>query len=728
MAMARVSEEGVRALGLRERFSQLRPSRKLAVVLGLGSGLALLAAGLGARHYVKHDPDFCLSCHQPSEGLSAGPNGAHQSLGCDSCHEVDFVQGAHQYLLGQFGDPKSSTAHGGPGPSSCNDCHLSSEVSKVQIPETLGHQTHVLGGPKLDCAQCHGTGSHDVAPNADGCQQCHDDVVIREPAMAKMPCLSCHNFLAKRSMTARSPAFDCQRCHGGQEQTDASPQVGLTIPATEISEGMVHGNVYACRLCHDPHAADPEERRAGRACVRCHGDVTAESGNNSNPAHRACTSCHQPHQPRAAVVHACARCHEEARPQVVEATTAAKHTGCVACHQAHEFSAERVDCRTCHQPQTDLLANRSEESHGWCGNCHEPHEEKSEHRACANCHQGTAGHAHPACATCHEPHGDKSATKTCTACHGAAAVALQAGNDSHRGSCGSCHNTHAPAGASTSCGRCHSQQGSAAAVAGNDAHQQCGSCHEPHGFTAASGTEACQKCHQQPASGSHKGDCRQCHQAHGPPSIEGNEACAKCHADAAAGAGKHADCRSCHGAHQPASQAASCSLCHAGKSNAVQGWNAASQHSTCENCHQPHQPRGGAACSSCHAKQAASAQGSKHACATCHDVHQSPGNWWAGCNNCHGDKQAAVSNRGPTHKQCASCHQPHTAAVPDCRSCHSDATRLGAHAIAEHGACRKCHASHSRSRPNRSTCLSCHDDMTDHQPDAKTCQSCHLFR
>jgi hypothetical protein len=704
-------------------------SRRTRILLAVGLPVLLVVAGSawGVHHHVQAGPGFCFgACHAGPSHAGMSLSEGHQGVPCDGCHELRFWLNARQWWAGKTRGKDAHEPHAQVTDARCKACHSSGSGSKLQIAGTVSHAAH--DKQNVGCASCHGSKTHDLSPRAERCQTCHAGEQMHEAGMKDLPCLSCHDFLARGSKLAKAPSTECRTCHGGKPSGDRSSRFALVVPARDVSTTMIHGNIFACSLCHQPHKEKLDERRTGRDCARCHARAPQGASSIAVPAHSACGTCHKVHSPRSELSGACAKCHQMARPEALAGTTAGKHPACSTCHAAHEFAASRADCVQCHAGQSPLAKVERMKPHTECGNCHAPHRPAVEKDACLTCHAEKKAHGHESCVTCHDPHQDKSSTRSCASCHGAQRLALVSGKGGHTGGCQTCHAPHTAGGASMRCAGCHSEQGSKVAAAGVTPHSQCASCHRPHEFSPATAASACAGCHKIDTAGAHKGPCRSCHQPHGSPRI-GADACIKCHGSIPkASAGKHAECRSCHQPHQPASGGSlQCANCHAGQVAAARSWPAA-QHQACPGCHQQHNPSQKTPCAQCHAKEASSVSGTKHQCSACHSPHQAPGDWWARCVSCHAGQAAASQGRGATHARCESCHKPHKFSKPSCTACHNAMGRLGAHAHSGHAGCLSCHDSHGKSTPSRATCLACHKDKTDHNPNAKSCTSCHLFK
>lgn len=685
----------------------------------------MVAALAGVDRAEKHvkAPRYCESCH--TVDVSQVHASVHKDLACTACHEARVGQDLHQWALGLFSSTKT-TPHGKLDPTRCKSCHTSGTDKAWQIARTHGHIDHVIKADKpLACSACHTWKNHDSAPKPSACPECHKKITTYGAhgieGHRKIQCLACHNFLADVGGGAVTPAYYCQRCHGGVKNALPSSRFAEVIPAQPITPAMIHGNLKTCALCHQPHQADKKKRFRGQDCTLCHAKVTTEFHNTKMPDRFSCTTCHKPHGPRTSLVTACANCHQQ---KTASGTTAFKHKRCSQCHKAHEFQATVDGCRDCHADKALVLASWNAQKHDDCTNCHKPHVAVQPQTLCTGCHKGKSAHRHPECTTCHDPHKDASQAKSCGSCHANQMAALSRSVPQHRAStCMTCHQPHAPMAALSACKACHTKQVQLVATAPPPKHKLCLSCHQPHTFAAR--VSACQNCHHNPTTGAHTGACTQCHQVHGPP-IGQKTACSNCHADKNP-KGKHSKCTTCHqAAHGPKLKAPLCGTCHEAKATGVAAWRPPT-HQTCTNCHQKHDPTNPKTCNQCHLQESKQVAPTKHQCTGCHNVHEAPKNFWSACTKCHSQQVSAVRGRGPTHSACKSCHKPHAFSPPTCTQCHSSLP--AAHQI--HKAktrCTDCHETHARKMPSRSDCLKCHQNKTNHYPNAQNCAACHLFK
>lgn len=459
----------------------------------------------------------------------------------------------------------------------------------------------------------------------------------------------------------------------------------------------------ACKDCHDFEREGFKDPGTD-VCNKCHAKETAHPHQTVS-----CTSCHE-FKPNVEAP-TCMTCHE--KPQGKRPAVAAhmhEKADCKSCHTMHaEPFTKEATCSTCHEEKAPSHAAAPAKGCDSCHAAHQPAAIAAETATCQSCHASPAGPkpaGHASCLGCHQPHVfTPNGAATCKSCHGELPTLAMTKVAAHA-DCTSCHTPHDPRPelAAKACRGCHTQL-SLSHAKGND---DCIGCHTPHPETVAQtkvDAVSCTSCHQNVAfsdDGAHKGGvaCESCHEPHHftPPEKPLPVLCNKCHQRevtlASANKG-HADCTSCHGG-------------------------------------VTHTPRPGAACSTCHAKEASSAPEGHQTCTNCHDQHRGKTEKQANCPSCHTDRVD-----GP-HEDvkggCETCHRPHgpggVQKPPACTTCHQKATLPGLHQMPAHDTCTTCHSSHFGPHPTRETCTSsgCHVDRKTHQPQAQLCNGCHVFR
>lgn len=692
-----------------------RRKRRLVVVsVTLVLMVVVLSAVAGYVHRrVRSASAFCLSCHAAATDELG--NHAHAKLNCVSCHRSDFWTDVGIWIIPSRAN---TTQHGQVELATCKTCHFD-QRRESKTAKSIGHQNHVTAKMQLTCDKCHALRGHQSPVDPRSCSTCHDKVKVHEHGMTEVACLSCHQFI--REGKAGDPgATGCPTCHSGKP-----PQPGQTITSTAtkpITAAVVHGNVNACRLCHEPHRPDPANRRQGSDCGSCHKRVVDQHVEASIPAHRNCEECHAVHGPRPKTPELCVRCHSDELGKASEGKLAARHQGCSGCHKAHTFRPKVGQCSECHKPVQSVVSSWNSDAHRNCLNCHTAHDGKNPASACPTCHQAQRAHGHEKCTVCHEPHTDKSSVKACSACHQPVFERIAGSKVEQHRACGSCHATHAAPRAPARCAACHGKIAEQTQVATAPAHQSCISCHRSHEFSASS--RSCQNCHRSAELGPHSEGCTKCHQWHGPPGRQA-KSCTTCHENIAPGRGQHSDCASCHGIHKQPRGGPACVACHREKVAAANTWQPV-VHQKCDTCHQRHSDKAPKPCAECHGKESSQTLAKGHACLSCHNPHQSSTLSSGLCSSCH-QKQAGMSTGATaTHASCTKCHQPHDNKLPNCRSCHQ--SQPGAHAFKGHQRCANCHATHQVDFSGKQKCLDCHKDKLDHYPKAASCTACHSFR
>lgn len=704
---------------LRQRLleSLQKASTRVGLVLFLVV-CAAVAGGFRAHHYITREPAYCGSCHR--DASRAVSQHAHKNTACQDCHRADFANGVRLTVNGWFGGNGKSIRHGATDLKLCRTCHLDPK-SKKDISRTSGHLVHVVNKPHLTCNECHQLKAHSVNIDGGVCARCHTKLMMHDSGMARVTCLSCHDYKAPPTANGSVPATGCPKCHSGKPPGPTVADVSL-MSKLVISQDSTHGNVNACRLCHDPHATEAGARRRGMDCERCHKGITTQQQQTPIAGHPNCSSCHQIHGPRPHTPALCAQCHQNKLPTAGSPILAAHHENCSSCHTPHKFKVTRTTCASCHKKQNDTLAAWTDTRHTDCLTCHQGHSESKPASNCANCHKAQQGHGHPECTTCHEPHQGKAAVKACNSCHGDQAAAVNTQKPAPHHLCASCHDPHNAGATLSRCGACHQRQRALASTAPVDAHKKCNSCHQQHQFQK--NPAVCLNCHKADQRGPHSGACLKCHQAHGPPASP-ELSCRGCHQQVPEIHGKHAECTTCHAPHKSAKGGPNCSACHTSQLAGTSRWVPVA-HRGCQSCHNRHAPVPPTPCSECHAPIVAKPLFKGHRCLGCHNPHQPPVPWYSRCEQCHASEAGAVRSLTGTHSNCKGCHEPHTDKRPSCQNCHQ--ARPGVHASQGHEKCLTCHETHAVKVQGRAKCLTCHEHKKDHFPAAAQCAACHLFK
>lgn len=332
------------------------------------------------------DGRFCLRCHEERRPLLGSPHdlraaypGEFNRLGmtpqsggpCSACHLF------HRYARA----PEASAID--PGGGKCVTCHQPGRVAQKKVLPIFNH-------PQARCDECHNP--HQLGERAflagrpvDICSRCHPAQpfllggvhdITRSPAAwpspsveAKDVCLACHRThgtektgLFRAGLAAGVNAGDagCAACHAAAA-TNAEGKLALVHPpgvmnlrttcGAPVSVGPNGVWQVACRSCHDPHAAPPDEKRLLRMnaetpekpiCVSCHQEAVHIDATGHATASlcaagfdgTSCQPCHSMHADSTAVESKILWPKDLFQSQENAEPTAVVDQHCVACHRA----------------------------------------------------------------------------------------------------------------------------------------------------------------------------------------------------------------------------------------------------------------------------------------------------------------------------------------------------------------------------------------------------------
>lgn len=582
----------------------------------------------------------CVACHGDHKGAdfritpSVEPTfdhhvtgfdlaGAHKRAACAACHPQRGATTKWADLPRDCaGCHRKDDTHRGALGDRCQACH--GDESWKSVRHGRGEHKVPLDGAHagLDCARCHGGGSHLAA--TPSCGDCH-----KQPhGGTKAPCASCHVpeswkkstfthdfctcFLPGKHQTAPClgchPAFrfnptpmDCAGCHQKDLKHEPLGACARCHSALSFSAKVFDHNKPAVRF-------PLKDRHFEVGCENCHTKKGVFRG-----APKSCEGCHK--QPAHGDFGPCGRCHTE--KGFLESTFS---------HQSTRFPLDgvhaEVGCRECHDK---LEKSPFQPGPNACVGCHQsPHREQfglrglpglrdsgplgggrairladagkglhvvSPRRGCLDCHSFRAwkpstvdvarhgelgfelrgAHAKVACGRCHEAGQYAGTPKDCASCH----------LDRHGGRFGA------------DCTRCHNESGwrdhppldhaaeTGFALAGAHARATCAGCHGPSGADLRGRSPVgCATCHSTGGPRGHGdqfgADCSRCHQptrfSEVPPfdhrttrfPLERRHAvtaCTACHS-AARGRPAMPACLSCHGDPHRGRATLDCTDCH----------------------------------------------------------------------------------------------------------------------------------------------------------------------
>jgi hypothetical protein len=636
-------------------------------------------------------------------------------------------------------------------------------------------------GFRMDCAQCHSSGSWSFNAKAkfrhettgfglEGqhktieCKACHTNLNFKKTSSS---CVSCHS-----DMHNQTVGNDCARCH--TTQSWIVENIAKIHDNTSFPLVGVHKTVN-CNQCHKT-ATKLQYSPLGQTCVDCHKTDFQQA---KSPNHvklnlsNDCASCHnttvQEWKTRKFPDH-----------NAVYPLTGA-HAGiaqdCEKCHQGGDYSNTPRQCAGCHQTNYNQAQNPN-------------HQRLNLSTDCATCHTTNPGWA-PAtfanhdqvypltgahktiandCAQCHKGGNYSPMPNDCNACHAANYAKTSNPNHANLGisnDCASCHSTNpnwAPA-KFTQHNQFYPLVGAHSTLQCNQCHQngtykntptECNACHNqayqkatnPNHLSHGIGTD-CASCHStnpgwQPAkfaqhnnffplSGAHSSlSCSECHKN---GSYTGTpKTCNECH-NSAYNASKNPN----HASNGFSTDCASCHTTNPGwrpstfNHNAFYPLTGAHSTATCTACHKngiyKNTPRD---CNACHNANYQSAQNPNHAsngfstdCASCHTTN--PG-WRPSTFNHNAFYPLTGAHSTAT---CTACHKNGTYknTPTDCNSCHNAAytssTNPNHRTVGLSIDCASCHTTNPGWRPSTFNHNSVYPLQGAHAAMVSNCTACH---
>lgn len=529
-------------------------------VAAVGIGALVIGGAFASRtwNYVRHDDEFCTSCHATEETFDRFKQSEHSKLNCRECHEQSTSASLRQ-VRWVVARPEEVGPHAAVPPGVCADCHVTEDPDSTwqRISVTVGHRVHLeadtSGATGVVCVTCHGTELHRFVPADATCGQsaCHDpsktEVVLGDMAgQTGFHCVTCHEFTApapeqapiEAVRTAFVPALaQCQSCHEMENVLK-----GL--------DPRLDPHNAVCGTCHNPHTQEDPVEASGR-CAECHAPT-----DELTPFHRGlrgevaedCVGCHSPHTFRVEGEN-CVACHADIVGGTPTAGPKARTSGGPRVERAErDANVATAEPRSFVRTVTLDLAAEGAHVDGTSavmreivrGMLQQQAFDHLEHRevTCTLCHTSQRTHGEVTlesgrtqCMECH--HRRVTSTSQCTRCHSAGEVSaprtVQVGM-TIRGrtlarSIAFPHGLHANFG----CALCHTQ-GVSMRV-----ERACADCHQSHHTATAN----CVTCHNQPNRPSHTvavhtRSCSDssCHESASYGAMaQGRNTCLVCHQD-----------------------------------------------------------------------------------------------------------------------------------------------------------------------------------------------------
>jgi hypothetical protein len=543
--------------------------KRLWVGLAVVGGVLLVGGVYALRtwNYVRHDREFCISCHSPEETSGRFTTSGHSELNCRDCHG-ETLSASLREVGWVVSRPAEVGPHAPVSSAACVRCHNSGESDSTwqRISTTAGHRVHLEADTSalkdVQCLTCHGANEHELAPADQTCGQsgCHEpdktQVVLGEMAgQTEFHCVVCHAFTAPvpeaapldTARTALIPNLEnCTSCHEMEDvgvvfdpdvdphdavcgtchnpHTQEAPSEAMNrcaechapaAPLTPFHRGLPAGVLENCVGCHAPHTFVVD----GKNCVACHADIIGGTPTAGPKAHEPKKVSAAPAPvPGVRLVSATGSRGRAPRPELateyVRMRSGAARPEAIRQQQGMNHLAHRdVPCTDCHI---------SRETHGQvsigsgavCQSCH--HTQPVVDRGCAQCHGRTGPSVEvPITIRMDLSRGavdrqvrfdhDDHSSRNCAECH------TQGASMRVERTCASCHQNHHTATAS--CVTCHNQPNRDSHTAQVHTRNCAGSaCHEAAGYGAMTeGRNTCLVCHQGQAEHRPGQACAACH-------------------------------------------------------------------------------------------------------------------------------------------------------------------------------------------------------------------------
>jgi cytochrome b subunit of formate dehydrogenase len=244
----------------------------------------------------------------------------------------------------------SSTAHAAhkPKDADCLACHSDSTLSmeqngqKVSLYVDQSKLKNSIHGTMFGCVDCHKDVKgpvHESTPQRVFCAQCHADA---QEAYS-------HSLHAQASKSGKTPAANCEDCHGGAHQVMA---------ADDAKSPVNHANIPAtCCRCHGQKFLMESNGQSAQPFLSYQESVHGQAIENGSKKAAVCTDCHGTHEILTAsdqkspiykfnVPGTCGKCHAAISAtfmQSIHGQGIAKGNGlapvCTDCHGIHTIKS-----------------------------------------------------------------------------------------------------------------------------------------------------------------------------------------------------------------------------------------------------------------------------------------------------------------------------------------------------------------------------------------------------
>ena len=299
--------------------------------------------------------------------------GAHQPLGCGSCHLAGHYKGSPKSCVGCHA---TDDAHRGERGDDCGKCHSTSDWKAAKFNHEKETGFALLGQhAKIDCLGCHRSGVY-------------KDKIPKD-------CYGCHK--TDDSHAGRFGA-KCNDCHGNDVW---HPVKYDHLAKTKFALEGVHAKLD-CHVCHTANAAT---QKLGTDCLACHRAASPHGTRFKT----ACDSCHTQQEWRTGI---------NFDHDLTSYPLLGLHNvvSCAQCHRTQAFNDAKSRCIDCHRKDDVHKGGLGDK----CDTCHSP----NGWRLWEFNHQKATGfaltgsHAKLKCADCHrKPAAEVKLSPACVACH-----------------------------------------------------------------------------------------------------------------------------------------------------------------------------------------------------------------------------------------------------------------------------------------------------------------------
>ncbi len=253
----------------------------------------------------------------------------------------------------------------------CLTCHaepsLTIDVNGKQVSLSVDEKKfrHSIHGSMFTCVDCHKDVKslvHETPPQKITCAGCHVDA---QQAYE-------HSNHSKASKTGRTPAANCEDCHGGVHEILAPDDAGSPVNHVNIPN--------TCGRCHGQKFLMESNGQSAQPFLSYQNSVHGRATEKGSTKAAVCTDCHGAHQILAAnddqssiykfkVPATCGKCHmevEQAFNQSTHGQAIARGNGmspvCTDCHGIHSIQSHR-------DPNSPVAEQNI--SQDTCARCHE---------------------------------------------------------------------------------------------------------------------------------------------------------------------------------------------------------------------------------------------------------------------------------------------------------------------------------------------------------------------